>query len=252
MLGVVVRLVFGRVFSGRNVLVVRGACAVGAVVCAGSLFVGVVAVSGCSLLGGEVSGAGSAGVAWSGVERSAGQAVEQSGGGSGGEVQMSGEYRVGADGKLVSPVDPLSVPVPVLGSEAQFETPEGMEAFAKYVIELIPYTWMTGNTSKLEDISLPECTWCADVVAKTQNRVKQGGWVQDASMEILASTIPFEIPDHPGLWHTEIEYVRPSVHSYDGTLLRHVKEDKGIMIVQGRFESARWVLFAAAKKEEQR
>lgn len=161
-----------------------------------------------------------------------------------GDVVMSGRYPVSPEGKLLRPVD-TPVPVePLLPAAAMVESPEGMEAFARYVVDLIPYMWMSGDTSKLEDISMPECSWCTTQIELTNQRTAQGGWIDTISTEILAQSRAIEVPDYPGLWNVNIHVNLSEATGYSGEKLVEQKPIERHMGIQSRFTDGRWMLWA--------
>ena len=43
------------------------------------------------------------------------------------------------------------------------QTPEGVEAFARYFVAVAERAWNTGDTTELETISSRECTYCSNL-----------------------------------------------------------------------------------------
>lgn len=166
------------------------------------------------------------------------------------DKQMSGRFEVGENGKLLRPSDAPIPMQPLLPPAAHQETPEGMEAFAKYVINLIPYTWMSGNTTPLENISLPDCSWCRAVVGERQRLNERIGWVENAKIEVTAASRAIEVPNHPGLWHIELSLHHDELHGYDGNKIFQRDSFDEVLIIQARYENTRWMLWDAGAGEE--
>ena len=54
---------------------------------------------------------------------------------------------------------------------------EGVDVAA---LALADYTWNTGDTTPLHDISAPECQWCAQTTTDTTTTYTTGGWAANA------------------------------------------------------------------------
>lgn len=163
------------------------------------------------------------------------------------DTAMSGDYEVGPNGKLLRPKTAPIPQAPTPPDTMQFETPEGMEAFANYVMELLPYMWMTGDTSKLEAISLPECSWCEDTITKTKQQFAYGQWIDDVEHVLTQSGVAFEIDGHPHLWHIQLVYTRTAATIYDGAQLQDLPEEQAEISIQARYINGKWMLSEAGE-----
>lgn len=156
------------------------------------------------------------------------------------DVQMSGRYRVTADGKLLRPEDAPIPSQPEYPEEARFETPEGAEAFVRYVIDLYEYMLVSGETDDFEKLCRPASQWCSSLANKRIDIRRVGGWIELADIEILKIQFPFEIEGHPGLWNSDIEVRRNKLTGYNKGKL----QDEGTLVMnlrlQMRFENGRW------------
>lgn len=161
---------------------------------------------------------------------------------SGAEMVMSGAYEVGAYGKLLRQKDAPVPFAPVPSDVMRHETHEGMEAFAHYIMALVPYIWMTGDTSQLEVVSLPQRQWRAQMVELTKKRHSNSGWIQDVEMRVLSVSVPCEIEGHPHLWHIELECLRTATTSYDGERLEERPEEKSQILLQAKYDGGKWIL----------
>lgn len=157
-----------------------------------------------------------------------------------GDVQMSGRYRVGGDGRLLRPEDAPIPSKPQYPDEARFETPEGAEAFVRYVIDLYEYMLVSGETTDFEKLCRPASQWCSSLANKRIDIRRVGGWIELADIEILKIQFPFEIEGHPGLWNSDIEVRRNKLTGYNKGKL----QDEGTLVMnlrlQMRFENGRW------------
>ena len=101
------------------------------------------------------------------------------------EAAMSGGYQIGPDGVLVRPAEHAASTYtkPELPEEAKENTERGAEAAAEYYHALMGYSWNTGDTSALLDISDPDSTFAtsyADDVAELYSN----GWAYGTESEI--------------------------------------------------------------------
>ena len=101
------------------------------------------------------------------------------------DAAMSGGYQIGPDGVLVRPAEHAASTYtkPELPEEAKENTERGAEAAAEYYHALMGYSWNTGDTSALLDISDPDSTFAtsyADDVAELYSN----GWAYGTESEI--------------------------------------------------------------------
>ena len=89
---------------------------------------------------------------------------------------MSGRFKVDADGKLLNPDADKTYEPPTPSDLAAAPDKNGAKAFAQYFVEVVEYTWQTGNTELLRSISHPDCKWCNYIAEQTDIRTKAGGW----------------------------------------------------------------------------
>lgn len=164
------------------------------------------------------------------------------------DQQMSGRFEVGKDGKLLRP---SSAPIPwqpQLPQAAREETPEGMEAFTRYVLKLVPYMWMSGNTEPLENLALPTCSWCQDLLDGQEKRKLNSAWVETAGIEIVTVGQPFLANDSLHVWHVDLEMKQLAMTVYDGTIIREYAEEMGTLQVEAQFADGRWKLYEVGAK----
>lgn len=165
------------------------------------------------------------------------------------DTAMSGDYEVGPNGKLLRPKTAPIPQAPTPPDTMQFETPEGMEAFTNYVIEVVEYTWLSGDTSKLEAISLPECDWCSDIISKQKRRNEEGAWLTSIELELVSVGTAFEIPEHPHIWHTEFAIDRHPGETYTGSSFETIPALHEELVIQAQFENGDWSVFEVGKKQ---
>ena len=83
------------------------------------------------------------------------------------------DYEVGPDGNLLQPDRALEEPTP--SGTAALMTDIGAQAFAQYYMNLIAYSWSTGNTTTLTQRSTTDCTMCQGFITSINERYAQGG-----------------------------------------------------------------------------
>ena len=126
------------------------------------VFSGLAMLSGCSLV--SPSGAQS------------GSAAQSA------EVVMSGDYILNEDGTLRKPHVTPSVPTM---SELAFQYNEtGAEQAARHFIDLINYSWATGDTTPLDEFSEERCTYCQTISERVHAIYDNGGWTHGVKFTI--------------------------------------------------------------------
>lgn len=174
--------------------------------------------------------------------------VVQSGAMQSADFVMSGEYRVSPDGKLLSPLYGQEIEPPQRNWVSQKPGKEGAEEFARYVVELLPYTWMSQDTSELKEVSHEECIFCQDIIKKVESDVANGVWATGISYSIVSLGPAFEIPDYPGIWNVDLDLTRSAIAVYDGESLKTEGERHEEIRLQLQFINGAWKLWAGGKQ----
>ena len=127
------------------------------------VFSGLVMLSGCSVF--SPSGAQS------------GSASESA------AVVMSGDYILNEDGTLRKPNVTPSVPTM---NELAFQYNEtGAEQAARHFIDLINYSWATGDTTPLNEFSEERCTYCQVISQQVHDVYDNGGWAHGVKYTVM-------------------------------------------------------------------
>ncbi len=155
-------------------------------------------------------------------------------------VAMSGIYEVTREGKLLRYSSDPRLDKPELSDVAKVHDNNGAEEFAQYFIRVVEYTWDSGDTSLLKEISLPSCTWCEYMSATTDERMKNKGWVRNLRATVIEVQPAFEVPDHPGLWHVDTVSETSAHQEYDGKRLKEVEKERVRLSLQMRYEEGAW------------
>lgn len=92
------------------------------------------------------------------------------------EAAMSGGYQIGPDGVLVRPAQYAAdtYTKPELPDEAKENTERGAEAAAEHYLALLIYSWNTGDTQPLADMSDPSSNFAKHHIANTQEMYTNG------------------------------------------------------------------------------
>ena len=92
------------------------------------------------------------------------------------EAAMSGGYQIGPDGVLVRPAEHAAdtYTKPELPEEAKENTERGAEAAAEHYLALLIYSWNTGDTQPLANMSDPSSNFAKNHIANTQEMYTNG------------------------------------------------------------------------------
>ncbi|MEZ7672038.1 DUF6318 family protein [Pauljensenia sp. 20925_1_27] len=92
------------------------------------------------------------------------------------EPPMSGGYQIGPDGVLVRPAQYAAdtYTKPELPEEAKENTERGAEAAAEHYLALLIYSWNTGDTQPLANMSDPSSNFAKNHIANTQEMYTNG------------------------------------------------------------------------------
>ncbi len=120
------------------------------------------------------------------------------------------------------PATPYRFPPPEEPEGMYQHTDGGAIATAQYFVELLGYQASTGDTSKMEKISLPECEYCNDRIAYVKHTYSIGSWADNyhttnmtligygpapegelgeigVRIDVITPTYQYYIPDEGGL-----------------------------------------------------
>ncbi len=99
------------------------------------------------------------------------------------EVVMSGDYILNEDGTLRKPHVTPSVPTM---SELAFQYNEtGAEQAARHFIDLINYSWASGDTTPLDEFSEERCTYCRVISEQVHDVYDNGGWAHGVKYTVM-------------------------------------------------------------------
>lgn len=170
------------------------------------LAVAAVALSACTGVGGPTSGATSSGGAAATPTDSA--------------PQMSGDYVVGADGKLLKPTDGPVPIAPTPPASITEDTPEAAEDFARYFVAVAEYAWNSGDTTELRAISTADCEMCTSIAEDIDDRTAKGGWSQGLTYDITETEPAILHPDDDSVRVVVLHVTTKVEATYTGSELR--------------------------------
>ena len=101
------------------------------------------------------------------------------------EAAMSGGYQIGPNGVLMRPAQYAAdtYTKPDLPDEAKENTERGAEAAAEHYLALLIYSWNTGDTQPLADMSDPSSNFAKNHIANTQE-MYTNGWSYGNSVTV--------------------------------------------------------------------
>lgn len=85
-----------------------------------------------------------------------------------------------------------NVPVPVLPEVAKTETKEGLEAFVRYWYEVLDYSYETGDSTVLKNVSQPSCVFCSSLRDGIAEAWSDGRWISGGNITTPAVTATME------------------------------------------------------------
>lgn len=108
--------------------------------------------------------------------------------------QMSGDYVVGADGKLLKPTDGPVPIAPTPPASITEDTPEAAEEFARYFVAVAEYAWNSGDTTELRAISTEDCDLCQGLIEDIDAESDSGGWTNGLTYLVHETEEPVQHP----------------------------------------------------------
>lgn len=172
-------------------------------------------------------------------------------GGQSTDIVMSGRYEMDAStGKLLNPARHHTFEKPEEMTGMHENTAWGARRFSEYFIQVLEYTWASGDSSLLREISLPDCVWCQRHIERTDERRANGGWIDYPQFTVAKVQDAFEIEGHPGLWNTTLEVIQKDLGYYDGRTLQEGIENRTTFLVQARYAERGWKVWAAVGEED--
>lgn len=169
----------------------------------------------------------------------AGRVTTSSGSSQSIPVQMSGGYVIDEDGRPLQPE--RSWPALTRDPLVDEDSPEGVEAFARYFVAVAERARNTGNTEELENISSSTCTFCTNLVTMIGNDYANGRWLDGLQYRIVKDVSPVMFPDDDQRFAV-ILYLRSSgLAYYNGDSVVPVAMKNESLELHICRESHRWV-----------
>ena len=145
---------------------------------------------------------------------------EQQGRSGATNVQMSGNYVIGDDGRLTKG-DWQRTFMPKMDATASQRTEIGARAFAQSFVSFVGYAWNTGDTDAISQWCDSQCLGCQELIEQIDTLYESGGWMYLADYQSRQVIGVKEIPGREGtgelavgLWVSVLQKDR-----YDGSTL---------------------------------
>ncbi|WP_146065581.1 DUF6318 family protein [Arthrobacter pityocampae] len=84
-----------------------------------------------------------------------------------------------------------NIPVPVKPALADENSPEGLEAFTAYWLELFSYGYETNDWAPFEAVTDPGCRTCENLKAEVQKHYESGGWIDGGGISLNSTNTEF-------------------------------------------------------------
>ena len=91
------------------------------------------------------------------------------------EIVMSGDYILNEDGTLRKPH--VTPSVPTMDKAALQFNEAGAEQAGRHFIDLMNYSWATGDTTFLDEFAEERCTYCQSLSDSVTSLYETGGWL---------------------------------------------------------------------------
>ena len=166
------------------------------------------------------------------------------------EVVMSGDYILNEDGTLRKPHVTPSVPTM---SELAFQFNEtGAEQAARHFIDLINYSWASGDTTPLDEFSEERCTYCQTISERVHAIYDNGGWTHGVKFTITqvegnrpVNTNSPETAQFTDSYILSLLLQRSKADMYTPPTLEHVPAGTGHLFVIAHWDGSEWKITGA-------
>jgi hypothetical protein len=121
----------------------------------------------------------------------------------------------------------------------------GLQAFARYYIDVYNYALGTGDTDLLESLATDACSTCAAYVKQVQDAYAAGGRIDGGYVKVLSSGAPPLIEGMESRVDLKIDIAKERDLDSRGTLVKTFPGEKASFVVlYPRWRSGRWILNA--------
>ncbi|MCC3271006.1 DUF6318 family protein [Arthrobacter sp. zg-Y809] len=138
-----------------------------------------------------------------------------------------------------------NVPLPVMPELAKEKSKEGLEAFAEYWFSLVNYGYETGDTSRVKELSSPECELCEAYYVAMEKGHAGEDWVQGGTLSIVALGTKFvETPEGRYQVILSIKSAPGNDRGPNGVIYREhtPSKDSFAQIMEATYVEGRWVV----------
>ena len=161
------------------------------------------------------------------------------------EIVMSGDYILNEDGTLRKPH--VTPSVPTMDKAALQFNEAGAEQAGRHFIDLMNYSWATGDTTFLDEFAEERCTYCRAISQRIHNLYDNGGWAH--GLKYTVSQVEGNYPvktDTPETAQFTNCYVmsflmhRSKADRYEPPTLEHVPAGTGRLIPIVHWDGSEW------------
>ncbi len=130
---------------------------------------------------------------------------------------------------------------PALADE---NTPEGLEAFTEYWLELFSYGYETNDWAPFEAVTDPGCRTCGNLKAEVQKHYTDGGWINGGKISLNSTSTEFA-ENTTGSINSFIDITQADILYYDSSGFEIKRTDKtgpvvGVSIAF--WENNQWIM----------
>ena len=161
---------------------------------------------------------------------------------------MSGGYVIDEDGRPLQPE--RSWPTPTKDPRMDEDSPQGVQAFARYFVVVAERVWNTGDTTELEAISTPECTYCSNLVTAIQEEYLAGHWSDALQHQISKTESPVAFPDEESKYVVMVHLESGGGAYYDGTSVRSPETSREILELHVCRRAGHWLACEAIGSQD--
>ena len=165
------------------------------------------------------------------------------------DVQMSGGYEVGPDGKLLKPKGPEPV-LPKQTEGMKESNGRGAESFARYFVGVAQYAWNSGDVTEFRAISSDECEVCNGMIQAIESRFNNGGWTRNLKYLVTESREGVEVPGPDQRYAVPLRLTYSTDGEYTGTKLVPAQKDYMLLEVQACREIDSWIACGGGAQDD--
>lgn len=140
---------------------------------------------------------------------------------------------------------PVAAGAPLLPATAKEKSPIGLQAFARYYIDVYNYALRTGETTLLESLATDDCDTCAAYVKQVRDAYAGGGRIDGGTVKVLNSGAPPLIDGMDSRVDLKIDVAKERDLDAHGAVIKQFPGEKSSSVVlYPKWRAGRWILTA--------